>query len=154
MATKRDNNASIHMSHNSKITQQSKAIADAYYQAGVRNDLPSFGGHLHPDFEVTAPNYLPWGGTHHGASFFREQVLQHLPEVLDFSRFNYASLTAEGNHAVALINIGVAGTKSIVKISEHWNIKDGKAVSLWVAYFEPQALLDKLGITHALRSGA
>lgn len=26
-----------------------------------------------------------------------------------------------------------------------------KATSIWVAYFEPQALLDKLGIAHGLR---
>jgi hypothetical protein len=31
-----------------------------------------------------------------------------------------------------------------------WTLRNGKVVSLWVAYFEPQALLDKLGITHGL----
>jgi hypothetical protein len=29
-------------------------------------------------------------------------------------------------------------------------VRDGKATSIWVAYFEPQALLDKLGIAHGL----
>jgi hypothetical protein len=37
------------------------------------------------------------------------------------------------------------------KISEHWTVKNGKATSIWVAYFEPQALLDKLGIAHGLK---
>ena len=30
-----------------------------------------------------------------------------------------------------------------VKISEHWTVKDGRAVSLSVAYFEPQALFGR-----------
>ena len=75
------------------LKDQSKAVVDAYYQAGVRGDLPSFGRYLHPDFSVTAPNYLrPWGGTHSGAAFFREQVLEHLHETLNFSKFSYEVL--------------------------------------------------------------
>lgn len=127
-----------------------KAVVDAYYQAGVRGDLPSFGPYLHPDFFVTAPNYLPWGGVHPGAAFFRDQVLAHLHEVLDFSRFKYDVFFADSEQAVALIDIGVVGTDKSVKISEHWTVKDGKATSLWVAYFEPQALLDRLGLEHGL----
>jgi ketosteroid isomerase-like protein len=138
------------MTTENEMSVQGKAIVDAYYQAGVRGDLPSFAEFLHPDFKVTAPNYLPWGGTHNGAAFFRDQVLQHLPETLDFSRFSYDSLTAEGNHVVALINIGVVGTNVVIKASEHWNVESGKAVSILVAYFEPQALLEKLGIKNAL----
>jgi ketosteroid isomerase-like protein len=138
------------MTTENEMSVQGKAVVDAYYQAGVRGDLPSFAKFLHPDFKVTAPNYLPWGGTHNGAAFFRDQVLQHLPETLDFSRFSYDSLTAEGNHVVALINIGVVGTNVVIKASEHWNVESGKAVSIWVAYFEPQALLEKLGIKNAL----
>jgi hypothetical protein len=49
-----------------------KAVADAYYQAGVRGDLPASGDYLDENFIVTAPNYLPWGGTHRGAAFFME----------------------------------------------------------------------------------
>lgn len=127
--------------------EETKAVVDAYYQAGVNGDLPSFGRYLRDDFEVTAPNYLPWGGTHPGAEFFREQVLEHLTETLDFSRFSYESFIAEGTHAVALINIGVVGTDKVIKISEHWEVEKGKAVSIWVAYFEPQPLLGLLGIT-------
>jgi ketosteroid isomerase-like protein len=130
---------------------RNKAIVDAYYQAGVEGRLPDFGVHLHPDFTTTAPNYLPWGGTHLGAEFFRNEVLPNLPDVLDFSRFSYEVFFADGEHVVALINIGVTGTDAIIKISEHWTVRDGKATSIWVAYFEPQALLDKLGLSHGLR---
>jgi hypothetical protein len=50
-------------------SKQSKAVVDAYYQAGVRSRLTDFAPYLHPDFSTTAPNYLPWGGMHPGAAF-------------------------------------------------------------------------------------
>jgi hypothetical protein len=36
---------------------------------------------------------------------------------------------------------------------DHWTLRDGKAISLWTAYFEPQAVLQKLGIKLAADSG-
>jgi ketosteroid isomerase-like protein len=130
--------------------KDTKSVVDAYYQAGVRGELPAFAPYLASDFSVTAPNYLPWGGNHVGAAWFDENVLHHLPETLDFSRFRYDSVIAEGSHAVALITIGVTGTPDTVKISEHWEVNDGLAQSIWVAYFEPQPLLAKLLISHGL----
>jgi hypothetical protein len=38
------------------------------------------------------------------------------------------------------------------KILDLWTIRNGKAVELWIAYFEPQALLDKLSVAHRLKS--
>ena len=121
----------------------SKVVVDAYYQAGVQGRLSDFALHLRPDFTTTAPNYLPWGGTHLGAAFFRDSVLPALPDVLDFGRFSYDSLVAEDGRVVALVNFGITGTDKIIKISEHWTVAAGKAASIWVAYFEPQVLLDK-----------
>ncbi|TCM14237.1 ketosteroid isomerase-like protein [Novosphingobium sp. PhB165] len=129
-----------------------KAVVDAYYQAGKEGRLTDFAPYLHSDFTTTAPDYLPWGGVHLGAAFFRDEVLPKLPEVLDFARFSYEVLVAEGDKVVALINIGITGTDKMLKISEHWAVTDGKARSIWVAYFEPQDLLDTLGIAHGLKA--
>ena len=52
-----------------------------------------------------------------------------------------------------LFNIGVTGTDAIVKIVNHRTLRDGKAISLWAAYFEPQALLEKLGIKLTVDGG-
>ena len=130
--------------------EQSKAVVDAYYQAGMQRRLTDFAQYLHPDFTTTAPNYLPWGGLHAGAAFFRDEVLPNLPGVLDFGRFSYHSLIAEDDRVVALVNFGVTGSDAMIKISEHWTVRADKATSIWVAYFEPQVLLDKLGIAHGL----
>jgi hypothetical protein len=59
-------------------------------------------------------------------------------------------LFAEHDRVVALVNFGVTGSDAMVKISEHWTVRADKATSIWVAYFEPQALLEKLGIAHGL----
>lgn len=130
--------------------ERNKAVAHAFYQAGIEGRLTTFAQYLEPDFAVTAPNYLPWGGTHKGAAFFSGDILPNLPEVFDFSRFSYESVTAEDDRVAAIINMGVSGTDRVIKILDLWTLRNGKAVSLWVAYFEPQALLDKLGITHGL----
>jgi ketosteroid isomerase-like protein len=131
-------------------SESSRQVVDAYYQAGVRGRLTDFASYLAPEFSTTAPNYLPWGGVHEGAAFFRDEVLPNLPDVLDFGRFSYDVLFADGENVVALVNFGLSGSDAMIKISEHWTVKDGKATSIWVAYFEPQALLDKLGIAHGL----
>lgn len=133
-------------------TLSPKAVVDAYYQAGKEGRLTDFAPYLHPDFTTTAPDYLPWGGVHPGAGFFRDEVLPNLPATLDFSRFSYDVFVAEGSQVVALINIGITGSTKMLKISEHWTVEDGKARSIWVAYFEPQDLLDTLGIAHGLKT--
>jgi len=127
-----------------------KAVVHAFYQAGMDGQLTSFARYLDPDFTWTAPNYLPWGGTHAGAALFRDQVLSSLPDVFDFARFSYDNVVAEDGRVAAVINMGVTGTDAIIKIADHWAVRDGKVTSIWVAYFEPQALLDKLGIAHQL----
>jgi hypothetical protein len=48
--------------------ERNKAVVDEYFKAGVQGHLTSFAAYLHPDFTVTAPNYLPWGGRHVGAA--------------------------------------------------------------------------------------
>jgi ketosteroid isomerase-like protein len=132
------------------MTAQSKRVVDAYYQAGVEGRLTDFSTYLDDDFTTTAPNYLPWGGVHHGAGFFRDIVLPNLPDVLDFGRFRYDVFFAENERVVALVNFGITGTDDMIKISEHWTVSEGKATSIWVAYFEPQLLLNKLEIAHGL----
>jgi ketosteroid isomerase-like protein len=127
-------------------TAATLAVVDAYYQAGKDGRLTDFGRYLHDDFVVTAPNYFPWGGTHAGAKFFRDEVLPTLPDVLDFTRCTYDRFFGAGERAVALITIGVTGTPDLIKISEHWMVREGLATSIWVAYFEPQPLLRKLGL--------
>jgi ketosteroid isomerase-like protein len=103
--------------------ERDKAVVDAFYQAGIEGHLTSFARYLDPDFRVTAPNYLPWGGTHSGAAFFRDEILPNLPDVFDFARFSYDSVIAEGGRVAAVINMGVTGTDAIIKIVDAWTVR-------------------------------
>ena len=57
-------------------------------------------------------------------------MLPKLPDVLDFGRFSHDVLVAENDRVVAHVNCGITGSKAIIKISEHWTVKNGKATPL------------------------
>src|ERR1700724_182644 len=101
-------------------SEQSKAVVDAYYQAGVQRRLTDFSQYLHPDFSVTAPNYLPWGGVHAGAAFFGDEVLPNLPDVLDFGRFSYETFFAEDGRVVARGKLAITGSEATRKSPDTW----------------------------------
>lgn len=123
----------------SDTTERARALVKRFYEGGARGRITSFRDSLAEHFELFVPAYLPWGG-----QFNKQQYVDLLPRVaaaLDFRRLKYLSLTAEGLHVVALIEIGVQGTDQSIVISEHWDIEDDKAVRLLVAYFDPQVML-------------
>ena len=134
----------VHMSAIHDKLETNKAVVMAFYDGGVRGDISGFGAKLYDDFVCSAPVYLPWGGDTRSAAGYLNDVLPQVAKVLDFSRFSYDSITAEGDHVVALINVGVTGTQDMIKISEHWRLDKGKARSIWVAYYEPSALMTVL----------
>ncbi len=125
------------------LTARNKLIVKAFYEAGARGDLTGFGAPLHPEFVVEAPDYLPWGGAH-GPEAYLRTVLPQVGAALDFTRFQYVSVTAEEDRVVALIQVGVAGSDAMIRISEHWTINGEKVLALWVAYYDPGALLGQI----------
>jgi ketosteroid isomerase-like protein len=122
-----------------------KAIVKSFYEGGARGEITSFADRLADDFELFVPPSLPWGGQFNKAQYI--SILPQVASTLDFARMRYVSLTAEGQHVVALIDIGVQGTDKSVIISEHWDIENGKAIRLLVAYFDPRVLLDQIKST-------
>lgn len=128
----------------SATSTDNKAAVRAFYDGAARGDISGFRSYLHPCFVCSAPRYLPWGGDTHGADAYLNVVLPQVARALDFGRFSYDCLTAEDEHVVALINVGVMDTESMIKISEHWILEDGRARSIWIACFEPAALLFRL----------
>ncbi len=121
--------------------EQNKKLVRAFYEGGTA-DLGGIAGFFLPDFSVTAPDYLPWGGQKTGALVYLQEILPQVSRVIDFSRLTYDSITAEDDRVVVVINVGVMGRSSTIKISEHWVLKNERAVSIWVAYFEPKALIE------------
>src|SRR5262252_2632955 len=113
--------------------------------SGIRSSLACIASRTRSCFQRLIRFNL--SGVHLG---LRDQVLSSLPDVFDFARFSYISVIAEDGRVDAVINQGVKGTDAVIKIVDCWTVRDGKVTSIWVAYFEPQALLEKLGIAHGL----
>jgi ketosteroid isomerase-like protein len=132
--------------------EANKAVVRAYYSASQAGDTSRFAPYLHADFVAIAPNYVPLGGRRHTAESFRDEVMPRLAEMLDFTRFEYESLVAEGDQVVALVRIGITATDDSVLISEHWTVRDGMALSLLVLFFEPQQLLDSIHVPSGLKT--
>ncbi len=125
--------------------EQAKAIVRSFYEGGARGRITDFASQLSENFELFVPDYLPWGGRFDKAGYVA--LLPGVAQALNFGNCKYLSLTGEGGHVVALIEIGVQGTDHTIIISEHWDIAEKKAVRLRVAYFDPKILLDQL-VTH------
>lgn len=125
-----------------QTAEDAKAIVKSFYGGGARGEITSFADRLAENFELFVPPSLPWGGQFNKAQYL--SILPRVASTLDFARMRYMSLTAEGQHVVALIDIGVQGTDKSVIISEHWDIEDGKAIRLLVAYFDPKILIDQI----------
>ena len=118
---------------------RNKTIAETFYQCAKRGDMAEFFALAAEDFTITAPVYLPWGGVHRG----KDAILKILPVAgahVDFQRFTVESLTAEENRVVASLEVGVIGSPAILRFSDHWQIENGLASSMWFAIFEPEAL--------------
>lgn len=126
------------MKNTLNVVERNKKNVRAFYEIGI--DASFF----HRDFIITAPDYLPWGGTAKGADAYLGNVVVQAKKALDFSRLTIESIVAEDDNVVLLIHVGVAGTDAMIRISEHWVVVNDKALSLWVAYFEPKALMDQL----------
>ncbi len=117
-------------------------IVKTFYQGAAAGRILAFEPYLAEDFVLFVPDYLPWGGRYDKAGYL--SILAEVASTLDFARLSYESLTVQGEHVVALIRIGVQGTGESILISEHWDIVNGQARQLLVAYFDPKVLLDKI----------
>ena len=133
------------MTDDTSRIEQNRAIVRSFYEGGAQSEIASFKARIADDFQVFVPRYLPWGGQSDRQKYV-DWVIPQVVAVLDFDRLSYESITAEEDHVVAFINIGVRGTDQSIMISEHWDLTDGRAIKLRVAYFEPKILLERLGL--------
>jgi hypothetical protein len=118
------------------------AVVKTFYRGAAEGRIMDFEKYLAEDFVLFVPDYLPWGGQYDKAGYV--SILPQVAKTLDFARLSYESLTVQGEHVVALIQIGVQGTDESILISEHWDVSGGQAHRLLVAYFDPKVLLDKV----------
>jgi ketosteroid isomerase-like protein len=91
---------------------------------------------LDPKIEVREPDALPFGGVYRGLGELMGMFAKAGP-VLDSSRMSVQELTADEDRVVALLRIPLRDGSAEALISEHWRLRDGKAVELQVFWFDP-----------------
>jgi ketosteroid isomerase-like protein len=114
---------------------QNKQIIQDAYDAMASGDVKAFLGALDPQIEVREPDALPYGGVYRGIAELLGMFAKAGP-ILDSSRMVVAELIAEGDSVVALLRIPLRDGSGESLISEHWRLRDGKAVELHVFWFD------------------
>ena len=105
------------------------------YEGMAGGDPKAFLGALDPEIEIHEPDPLPYGGSYKGQAEVIE-FMKKAAGVMDVSRFEVEHLLAEDDRVVAVLKVGLhAGGEA--HLSEHWLMRDGKAVELRVFCFDP-----------------
>src|ERR1700712_5976648 len=103
------------------LTDRNKALVLSFYQGGTDSEAKTYGEIFLPEFTVSAPDYLPWGGVS-DLNGYLTHVLPQVTKVLDFSRCEIVSFVGENDKVVIVVNLGLVDTDQVTKISEHWEI--------------------------------
>jgi ketosteroid isomerase-like protein len=117
-------------------SSQNKQIIQDAYDAMAAGDVNGFLGALDTEIEVREPDALPYGGLYRGLGELMGMFAKAAP-VLDSSRMVVEELTAEHDRVVAVLRIPLRDGSAETLISEHWRLRDGKAVELQVFWFDP-----------------
>lgn len=114
---------------------ENKEIVRRAYEGMASGDVKAFLGALDQEIEIVEPDCLPYGGVYRGT----DEVLAFLQQaaaVVEPGRLAIEDLLAEGDRVVAVLRLGLRdGSEALV--SEHWRLRDGKAVELRVFWFDP-----------------
>jgi ketosteroid isomerase-like protein len=117
-------------------SEDNKRIVRHAYAAMSGGDVKRFLAVLDDDVVVYEPDALPYGGVYEGRSVFVAS-LPAAGALLDASRLVVEDLVAEGDKVVALIRVAVRGGVPDALVTEHWTMREGKAIELRVFWYDP-----------------
>ena len=106
-----------------------KQIVIGAYEAMAAGDVLGFIEVLDAGIEVREPDGLPHGGNYTGLDELKQMFGRAAP-VLDVGKLELHELTAEEDRVVALLRVPLRNGEGNALISEHWRLRDGKAVEL------------------------
>jgi ketosteroid isomerase-like protein len=121
----------------------SARIVAAVYRAIAVNDPEAFERLVHPEIEIQQPPWLPYGGTHRGLAGVSEMFRQVL-KLIDVSRLEVRSLTAEGDTVWATFVVHARDDGSPLLLAEEWQLEDDRCRRLRVWHFDPRPVLRQL----------
>ena len=112
-----------------------KQIVNGAYEAMSSGNVRGFLDVLDERIEVREPDGLPHGGTYIGPDELKQMFGKAAP-VLDVAKLELLELTAEEDRVVARLRIPVRSGSGQALISEHWRLREGKAIALQAFWFD------------------
>jgi ketosteroid isomerase-like protein len=110
------------MKTNLEAVARNKAIVRSYYEGAERGDVSEFAKCLHPDFVALYSELLAVGRFTSRRWALPSSDLPQAAKALDFGRFGYERFTAEDDHVVVLIRVGVAGSDATMA-HQIWSLR-------------------------------
>jgi ketosteroid isomerase-like protein len=97
------------------------------YAAAAAGDMAVLQEILADDFSVEEPNFLPYGGSHHGREAF-VALFAEVSKVIDLTALVLDGLTVEDEFAYARVRVPLVDGSGDAFILEEWRLRDGRVV--------------------------
>lgn len=130
------------MSEATSLSEQSRAVVEAMFEAGKKGDVERVVSYLSDDVQIIEPLFLPFGKTYHGKDGFFA-LAQILPNYLDLSAITVHYTIADGERVAACVGIPDVATGELTRFIEQFTVKDGKIVENRLFYHAAAGLVAK-----------
>jgi ketosteroid isomerase-like protein len=125
-----------------EAAQRNRESVLAIYRSMRERDLPAFTALVHPEIEVSQPEWLPYGGRHHGLDGLLAMFGQML-RLVDVRALALDSVVAQADDVWAQFTVHAVADGSELQVAEHWRFDDGLARQLTVWIRDPRALMPR-----------
>ena len=127
------------MSNDQSQTDASRKVVQNMYDSALAGDNAAFFGSLADNLLVMEPQFLPYGGKHHGVAGF-QALFGMIAAYLDLASIKLDSLVADGEVVVAFLRATAVKDGSEVQIAERSIVRNGKIVEMKIYFHELGAL--------------
>lgn len=119
--------------------ERNKALVLRLYDAISRADVEDFFSGCSPDMVIHEASSMAVGGIYRGMEELGG-LLGQLAAAYDMTTIQMERIVADGDYVVAMGSFKTADHSYLVKITEWWQIADGKVVEVRPYYWDTQEL--------------
>ena len=130
------------MSAQTSTTEQSRAVAQAFYDAIIAGDAEGFMAVTSPDVINQQPAFLPYGGTRHGRDAF-VGLFPSFAGHYDLTKIRCERLVAEGDRVFSVVRVPFLQNGQDVVLAEELVVRDGLIVEMRIFAHEAQTLVTR-----------
>lgn len=122
------------------LTEQTRAVARAFYDAIIAGDTKGFIAVSAEDMVVHQPSFLPYGKTYRGRDTF-VGLFDTFAKYYDLTRIRCDHLVVDGERAFGVMRVPVLTNGQDVLFAEQVVVRDGKVAELRIFVHEAQTMI-------------